>query len=326
MSALADRSGRSHSYLRVSVTDRCNLRCRYCTPQDFVWKERDEILSYEEICRVARLLVAMGIRKIRLTGGEPTVRKGIEGLVARLAALPGLKTLGMTTNGTLLKGKARALKTAGLTALNVSLDTLKKERFRDIAGEDRFDQVMAGIEAALAAGFAPLKLNVVVMGGVNDDELCDFVEFARANLLHLRFIEYMPFRGNGWDRAGFVPHSAMVRKLAERYSLTPCPSRSSSSAKEFRVDGRPETIGFITPLSAHFCQTCNRLRLTADGAIRSCLFGPDEASLRGPLREGASDAALADIIRAAVAEKPAWHPPVRELAGLKSRSMIEIGG
>jgi cyclic pyranopterin phosphate synthase len=309
------------------VTDRCNLRCRYCAPQDFIWRKREEILSYEEICRVAGLLVEMGVRKIRLTGGEPTVRRGIEGLVARLAKLPGLETLAMTTNGVLLGEKALALRAAGLAGLNVSLDTLKREKFLEITGEDRFQEVMAGIEAALAAGFVPLKLNVVVMAGVNDDELCDFVEFARARPVNLRFIEYMPFKGNRWERAAFLSHLGMMDLLRQRYLLIPSPEAAADTqARAFRVDGVPGTIGFVTPLSAHFCQACTRLRLTADGAIKACLLHPAEVNLRGLLREGASDHALSEAIRGAVAGKLACHPPLAELAVAGNRSMIEIGG
>jgi cyclic pyranopterin phosphate synthase len=329
MSMLTDSFGRLHTYLRVSVTDRCNLRCRYCQPEGFVWKNRAEILSYGEIHRLVRLLAGMGIRKVRLTGGEPTIRQEIEHLVALLAGTPGIETLGLTTNGVLLREKAARLRAAGLTAsaLNVSLDTLRRDRFLEITGEDRLGAVLDGIEAALEAGFAPVKVNVVVMGGVNDDEVCDFVALARTRPIHVRFIEHMPFRGNAWNAKGFVSQEAMRRRIEQRYPLLPADGIDpAAAAAEFRSPDLVGRIGFISPISAHFCGHCTRLRLTADGALRSCLFAREETSLRDLLRGGATDEALAQAVRATVQKKAWCHPPEADLAEAAGRSMIQIGG
>ncbi len=299
--SLTDGFGRVHTYLRIAVTDRCNLRCVYCMPHDgFISKPRAEILTLEEIERLARLFVGLGIEKIRLTGGEPTVRAGLEWLVTRLAALPELKTLAVTTNGLLLKEQAARLRTAGVQAVNISLDTLRPARFQEITLRDRFIDVLAGIDAARHAGFAPLKLNVVIIKGVNDDQLLDFVEFVRDRPLNIRFIEFMPFRGNRWTKDRFIPWRELQHRISEHYELTsppvdgPTPQRgveiSTSSegvrggeglgripdslpiAKDFTIPGFMGTVSFISPLSEEFCLGCNRLRLTADGALKSCLL------------------------------------------------------
>lgn len=268
------------------------------------------------------------MRKLRVTGGEPTVRPGIADLVARLAALPELETLGLTTNGVLLRELAPQLRKAGLSAhgLNVSLDTLRPERFAQLTGQDQLAEVRAGIEAALAAGFAPVKVNVVVMAGVNDDELEAFVELARERPLHIRFIEYMPFKDNGWEGAAALPYRAMLEQIARSYQLIPRLGRARQVAKEYAIPGFAGAVGFITALSDDFCRGCNRLRLTADGALKTCLFHPSEVSLRDLMRAGADDATLASAIRAALRNKPSGHPPAEELRTGNDRFMIEIGG
>jgi cyclic pyranopterin phosphate synthase len=245
-----------------------------------------------------------------------------------VASLPGVETLGMTTNGILLCEKAAALRAAGLSAgsLNVSLDTRRPERFAQITGEDRLAEVMAGIEASLAAGFAPVKVNVVVMAGANADELCDFVELARERPLHVRFIEYMPFKDNGWEGAAVMPYHAMVEEIRRSYELIPRLGRARRVAKEYTIPGFAGAVGFITALSEDFCRECNRVRLTADGAMKTCLFDGPEVSLRDLMRSGADDAALAGAIRGAVFRKPAGHPPAEELRAVNDRAMIEIGG
>lgn len=324
---LIDRFGRKHTYLRISVTDRCNLRCQYCMPQEGIeWKTKDEILTFEEIERVARVFVDLGITKIRLTGGEPLVRKNLERLVEALASLSGLETLAMTTNGVLLKDRARALRQAGLTALNVSLDSLRRERFEHIAKRDDQVQVMAGIYSALECGFEPLKLNVVVMAGVNDDEILDFVEFVRDKPINVRFIEYMPFKDNQWQVSRVFSYCEMKSAIEGRYRLVPLATESGAVAKDFSLDGFLGTVSFVTSMTDSFCSTCNRLRLTADGSIKSCLFYPAEISIRDDIRSGISDNALASLIRSAVLLKPPEHPPMEEILASENRAMIEIGG
>lgn len=335
---LVDRLGRRHTYLRLSVIDRCNLRCVYCMPPEGIpKKERAEILRLEEIVQMAGLFVRLGVNKLRLTGGEPLIRRNIIQLITSLAGIPGLETLAMTTNGVLLADQAGALKAAGINRLNISLDTLRPERFERINLRGYFAQAWAGLESALEAGFAPLKLNVVVMGGVNDDELLDFVDLARTRPIHVRFIEYMPFKSNAWSPARFMPWSAMRRVIEGRYALTPLVGNGDSGisgdamdsgavAKDFAIEGFCGAIGFISPLSDHFCAGCNRLRLTADGQVKSCLFRPPEASLRDALRGGAPDEEMMAIIRRVVAGKDEAHPPLEELATLENQSMIEIGG
>jgi GTP 3',8-cyclase len=324
---LIDRFGRAHTYLRISVTDRCNLRCAYCMPPEGLdWKHRDELLSFEEILRVARVFVAMGIDKIRITGGEPLVRKNLEVLLSQLSQLNGLKTLAITTNGLLLETQAEQLKAAGVNALNISLDTLRADRFSQIAKRNSFEAVMSGIEAALDVGFNTLKLNVVVMAGVNEDEILDFVEFIRNKPMNVRFIEYMPFKDNAWSQAAVFPYLS-IRQLIERhYSLVPLPAGFGAVAKDFGIFGATGTVSFITSMTDSFCSSCNRLRLTADGQIKSCLFQPAEVNIRDPLRGGLTDEGLEYLIQSAVLQKQEAHPPMEELLSLENRAMIEIGG
>ena len=323
---LIDRFGREHTYLRVSVTDRCNLRCTYCMPADGVtWRPRSEILSLEEIHRVCRIAVSAGITKIRLTGGEPTVRQNLIELVQRLAALPGLKTLAMTTNGVTLAAQVAALHQAGLRSLNISLDTLRPQRFREITLHDRLHDVLRGIDAALDIGFSPLKLNVVVLAGINDDEPADFIEFIRHRPLNVRFIEFMPFPGNPWQENRYVPSRTIHAALSRQYNLVPAGS-NSGVARDYRISGIAGTVSFIAPLTDEFCASCNRLRLTADGAVKSCLLYPAELSLRDALRSGAADADIAALIRNALAHKERSHPPECALPHLENRCMTNIGG
>lgn len=328
---LTDSFGRRHTYLRISVTDRCNLRCVYCRPAPGVddpdaGLPREAVLAYEEIERLSRLFARLGITKLRITGGEPLVRNGLAGLIARLAAIPGIDHLGLTTNGVLLKRHAAALRAAGLTQLNVSLDTLRPERYERIALGPHLNEVLEGIEAALTAGFTPLKMNVVVMEGVNADELADFVAFVRHRPVNVRFIEYMPFERNRWNTGSFLPVAAMKARIEERHSLIPLPVPDSAVACDFRIPQWQGTVGFIAPMSEDFCHSCNRLRLRADGSLKSCLFHPAEVNLCGAIRSGATDELLEAMIRSAVHSKPAGHAPIEELVGADNRTMIEIGG
>jgi len=327
MNKLIDGFGREHTYLRISVTDRCNLRCVYCMPHTGIeWKKKDELLTYEEIVRVARVFAGLGINKIRLTGGEPFVRKNLETLVAQLAAIDGIQTLAMTTNATLLAPKAKLLRDLGLTALNISLDTFRKERFERITRRDDFDNVIAGLEAALAVGFPSLKLNVVVIAGFNEDEIIDFVEFAFSRSINVRFIEYMPFKDNDWQIDKVVTFAEMKERIEKKFRLKPLQTERSAVGKDFAIEGGIGSVSFISSISDSFCSTCNRLRLTSDGSVKSCLFYPAETNLRDALRAGASDGAIEEMILYSLSLKPEAHPPAEEIAAGDNRAMIEIGG
>lgn len=294
--------------------------------EGIAWKKKDQLLTFEEIIRISRVFARMGVDKIRLTGGEPLVRRDLEVLIEQLALIDGVKTLAMTTNATLLKPLARYLKSIGLTALNISLDTLREERFAEITRRDDFYSVMDGLNEALEVGFDSLKLNMVVMSGINDDEVMDFVDFARDKALNVRFIEYMPFKDNQWKSDKVVTFQQMREQIQQKYNLYPLSAEPSAVAKDFGIDGYPGTVSFISSMSDSFCGTCNRLRLTADGSIKSCLFYPAETSLRDELRRGITDEYLEELILQTLALKPEAHPPAEEIAAENNRAMIEIGG
>jgi cyclic pyranopterin phosphate synthase len=286
-----------------------------------------EILRYEEIVRLARIAVAMGISNVRITGGEPLVRKGVLGLCESIAGAPGLRSLSLTTNGVLLRDFASGLFQAGVKRVNVSLDTLKAERFAAITRMDLFDRVWEGIIAAHEVGFSPVKLNVVVMRGVNDDEVEDLARLTFRFPFHVRFIEMMPFRQDSYDSV-FVPASEILERLGRIAPLAPSlEGESNGPALYYRFEGAPGKIGMISPVSGHFCPHCNRLRLTSDGKLRTCLFSQEEIDLRGRLRNGASDEEIAAVIRAAIEKKPKKHqlsnPVFRKCI---SRPMSSIGG
>ena len=327
MISLVDSFGRKHTYLRISVTDRCNLRCQYCMPAGGIKvKEKDELLSFEEIIRVASVFVKSGVEKIRLTGGEPLVRRNLEDLVKGLAKLDGLRHLSMTTNAVLLAEKAEELKRSGLHSLNISLDSLHKERFKEITLRDDFDRVIAGINAAEAAGFAPIKLNVVVMKGRNCDEVLDFVRFVQNRKLNVRFIEYMPFKDNSWDLNSVFTYKEMIEVIQTEFRLEPIEGKPGDVAKDFRIVNGDGIVSFVTSMTESFCSTCNRLRMTADGSIKSCLFYEPEINLREQLRSACSDDEIEQLIVYALRKKPEAHPPMEELALMSNRAMVEIGG
>jgi molybdenum cofactor biosynthesis protein A len=324
--ALVDTFGRAHTYLRIALTERCNLRCVYCMPEEGVpQRPREELLTLEEIHELARLFVRLGVRKIRLTGGEPLVRRGVEELVARLRAMPELETLAMTTNGLLLAEKLPALHRAGLDQLNISLDSFDPVKFSLIARRPGLERVLEGIELAIALGYRP-RINCVVLRGINDDEVLDFVAFARTRPVEVRFIEYMPFEGNRWTTDRLVPYGELLERIGSFYRLEPLAGGPHDTAKRFRIPGFVGTIGFITSMTEHFCSTCNRLRLTADGHLKVCLFGPQEVSLRDALRAGASEEDLVALIDAAVKRKKAHHAGMEVLPHIPNRPMILIGG
>ncbi len=338
MTGLSDTFHRPIDYLRISVTDRCNLRCVYCLPaQGVSLLPQREVLSYEEIVTVARLAAELGIKKLRLTGGEPLVRARLPGLVAMLAEIDGIDDISLTTNGVLLKQFACELKKAGLSRVNVSLDSLDREKFQRITRCDRLSDVLEGIEEAKACGLNPVKINMVVMDGINDDELLDFARLTVTDGWHVRFIELMPFASDNPPHGhsagggmGLSPRFMSAEVIKERIiglgKLEPClPPTGDGPARYFRLPGASGTIGFITPISQHFCFNCNRLRLTAEGKLRPCLLSDWEIDLRGPLRSGASPAKLKRIIKQAILNKPESHRLCRGLAASK-RLMSQVGG
>jgi len=327
MTGLSDSFQRPINYLRISVTDRCNLRCIYCVPAGgFYPLSHQDILTYEEINTIAQAAVELGINKVRLTGGEPLVRAGLPKLVQMLARIDGIDDIALTTNGTLLADYAAELKAAGLQRVNVSLDTLRPDRFELITRCNLVNDVLAGIEVAKSVGLNPVKINVVVMAGINDDEIVDFARKTIDDGWHVRFIELMPFNGEQTTAPHFVPVSEMRKCLEQLGELEPyLPSVGNGPAKYFRFPHARGTIGFITPVSEHFCFHCNRLRLTSDGKLRPCLLAKDEIDLKYPLRRGISSAELKQLIEEAVALKPLRHH-LAEGYIPKDRPMTQVGG
>ncbi len=324
---LRDGFDRVADDLRLSVTDRCNFRCRYCMPAEGLsWLGRDELLSFDEILHLARILQALGVRTIRLTGGEPLVRHGLDGLVRALSAM-GFHDLSVTTNGFLLEEKAGGLARAGLTRVNVSLDSLMRHRFTEITRRDGLDQVMRGLDAARRAGLGPVKVNCVVVRGTNDDEVVDFAELARATGYEVRFIELMPLDADrSWSPDRLVPAKEVLETIHRVHPLIPL-HHGPEPAKTYRfADGAPGRVGVIPSVTEPFCADCNRIRLTADGHLRTCLFSVEETDLRSMLRNGADDDEVAAAIRAAVVRKWAGHAIGSPDFLRPQRSMSMIGG
>jgi cyclic pyranopterin phosphate synthase len=324
---LADSFGRVHRDLRISVTDRCNFRCTYCMPEEGMrWLPRDELLSYEEIERLARVFVErFGIDSIRVTGGEPTVRAHLPVLIEKLAQLP--VDLALTTNGATLGLVAHDLAAAGLTRVNISLDSLRRDRFHAITKRDELHRVLDGIDAALDAGLNPVKVNCVVMRGVNDDEIVDFATFGREQGVVVRFIEFMPLDAQGaWRDVDVVSQAEILTVIDAAHPLEPATNDATEPAERFVYRDALGEIGVIPSVTNAFCDSCDRVRLTAEGQLRNCLFALDETDLRAPLREGASDDDLADLIAANVATKWAGHRINQPVFVRPRRSMSQIGG
>jgi len=324
-----DTFQRNINYLRISVTDKCNLRCVYCMPEEGVrLTGHEEILRLEEIVEIVRSAVLTGIRKVRFTGGEPLVRKGITQLIKMVSEIPEIDDIALTTNGILLPEMAAGLKAAGLQRVNISLDTLSPEKFARITRGGRLNGVWLGIEAALKAGFDPVKINTVVMRGFNEDEVMDFVDLTRKMPLHVRFIELMPIGASeSWALDGFIPTAELIETIRTRQEIVPEKGVAGNGpARYYRIPGAPGTIGFISPISDHFCARCNRLRLTAEGQLRPCLQSPGEIDLKTPLRNGASRLELANIIKLAVNSKPEKHNMQQSGWGGNRRMMTQIGG
>lgn len=319
---LIDAHGRTHDYLRVSLTDRCNFRCLYCMPDEGVeWKPKDEIMSLEEIEQIIRLFVRLGVKKVRLTGGEPSVRKRYIDLIARLT--PHVPVY-LTTNGSTLVEHAQHLAEAGLSGVNISLDSLSAERFHKITRRDELDRVLGGIEQAVSAGLNP-KINVVVMRGMNEDEVAGFVRHFADQPVQVRFIEFMPFLGNQWRPDIVVPYAEM-RDLLGEFDLQPLPGQATDVAKDFTIPGHQATVGFVTSVTESFCGGCNRLRVTAEGQFKTCLFLPPRTSLRDAMRSGMPEEELVGLIRADLNTKWAAHPPMRTWQQRDILSMVQIGG
>jgi cyclic pyranopterin phosphate synthase len=327
-SQLIDTFGRVHNNLRVSVTDRCNLRCTYCMPEEVVFMDRAELLSFEEIARFVRVAVPLGIDKVRLTGGEPLMRRELARLVAMLSAIEGVRDIGLTTNGLLLADQAQALYDAGLRRINVSLDTLDPGRFRQLTRRDGLDKVLDGILAAKRAGFDPVKVNAVSIRGVTEHDAVPLARFARQHGLEMRFIEYMPIGADAWER-GKVYFAHEILEQLEREVAPLAPARDydpRAPAMEFEYADGGGRVGIIASVSRPFCASCNRLRLTADGKLRNCLFALDELDVKGLLRRDAPDEEIAEVVRRSVRAKWEGHE-INTARFIKPlRTMHAIGG
>ncbi|KAG6440895.1 molybdenum cofactor biosynthesis protein 1 isoform X2 [Manduca sexta] len=306
---LTDLHGRRHNYLRISLTERCNLRCQYCMPAEGVpLSPKGALLSREELARLVRVFAAAGVDKVRLTGGEPTLRADLADIIQSIKEGGGVRSVSITTNGLVLTRRLVALQRAGLDALNVSLDTLRAPRYEHMTRRAGLSRVLAGIDLALQLGYKPVKINTVLMKGFNDDEICDFVEFTKDKDVEVRFIEFMPFAGNEWDDSKLVPYRRALKAVVERFpDLQPAVPRPHDTARVWQVPGFAGSVGFISSMTQHFCSSCNRLRLTADGNLKVCLFGASEVSLRDALRTGADDAQLDRLVRLALRNKKPQH-------------------
>lgn len=328
---LIDTYNREHNYLRVSLTERCNLRCTYCMPEEGVkLTANDKLLTSDEIIKLIKVFAKLGIDKVRFTGGEPLVRKDCIDIIRQVRNIDTIKTIAMTTNGLLLNKKLNELKENGLNLLNISLDTLVEKKFEFITKRKGWSRVMDGIKLALELGYKPLKINCVVMKGLNDDEICDFIELTRDKEIDVRFIEYMPFDGNKWNSNKMVSYRELLVKIAQKYDLSniiKLNDDKNDTSKAFKIANYTGKFGFITSMSDHFCSTCNRIRLTADGNLKVCLFGNSEVSLRDLIRNNnVNENELNEIIGAAIKRKKAQHAGMDVLANMKNRPMILIGG
>jgi cyclic pyranopterin phosphate synthase len=326
MTALRDQWGRSIEYLRISITDRCNFRCVYCMPREGLqWLPKAEILTYEEIAEVVRQLAPLGLRRLRITGGEPTIRPDLESLIRQLKAIPDIEDIALSTNGAKLPQMARSLRDAGLDRINMSADSLRPDRIAAIARRDLGFDPIAAATAAQDAGLSPIKVNVVVLRGTNDDEIVDFARLTIDRPWHVRFIELMPvgdLRELTWDHV--VPSDEVLERISGLGALSPDggPARGNGPAKYYRLAGAAGTVGVITPMTHTYCGTCNRVRLTADGRLRTCLYGDHEVNLRDPLRAGE---ALEPLFRQALADKPKEHALLQmKVGGL--RALSQVGG
>jgi cyclic pyranopterin phosphate synthase len=325
---LVDTFGRRHNNLRISVTDRCNLRCTYCMPEEVTFLDRTELLTFEEIARFVRIAATLGVDKVRLTGGEPLLRRDLPRLVAQIAAIPGIVDIGLTTNGLLLAPQARALADAGLRRINVSLDTLDRGRFRLLSRRDGLEQVLAGLAAAESAGFDPIKLNAVILRDINDRDVGPLARFARDHGHEMRYIEYMPIGADAWERKKVFTAAEILEVVEDEVGplLPATETDPSSPATEYRYLDGGGRIGVIGSVSRPFCATCNRIRLTAEGKLRNCLFAKDEIDLRPLLRGNSSDETIAARIVGNVQDKGPGHEIDSAQFVKPARTMHAIGG
>jgi GTP 3',8-cyclase len=325
---LADTYGRRHDNLRVSVTDRCNLRCTYCMPEEVTFLPKDELLSFEEIAHLVRVAAELGVTKVRLTGGEPLLRRDLSTLVRMLLTIPGLRDVGLTTNGLLLKAQAQGLRDAGLRRLNVSLDTLDPERFRELTRRDSLDAVLDGLAAARAAGFEKVKVNAVAIRGLTEADVVPLAHYCRENEFELRFIEYMPIGAEAWERDKVLPAADILGQLAAAFGplVTPPDHDPHAPALEFGYADGGGRVGIIASVTRPFCRQCNRLRVTADGKLRNCLFALDETDVRPILRPAPDDAALRATVRRVVWQKWEGHEINSARFVKPARTMHAIGG
>ncbi|MBN1548605.1 MAG: GTP 3',8-cyclase MoaA [Syntrophaceae bacterium] len=330
---MIDQYNRDINYLRISITDRCNLRCQYCVPKEGLSLiGHDDILRYEEILRVVMIAVKMGINKVRITGGEPLVRRGVIDFIATLNLIEGIDDISLTTNGILLEDAAERLFAGGVKRINVSLDSLDSEKYRWITRGGDVNAVLNGIEKVHALGFAPIKINIVAIKGFNDDEVLKFAEMTLDRPYQIRFIELMPLGFAGMENLGkFLSNDLIKEEIGRCYELHPVErkrKRSDGPADMYKINGGQGEIGFISPVSHHFCSSCNRLRLTADGHLRACLLIDEEIDLRGPIRKGCTNSDLEALLRAAVAKKPVGHQMSCEERHMKKclKEMTSIGG
>lgn len=323
---MKDAVGREINYLRISVTDRCNFRCLYCMPEKGVEpKSHSDILRFEEMVEFVRAVAPLGITRIRVTGGEPLVRKGIPSFIRELRNINGIRDISITTNGSLLAPIAADLKDAGLDRVNISLDTLKPERFRKITRCGRLSDVLRGIECALETGLVPVKLNCVMVRGFNDDEIGDFIELTRSYPIYIRFIELMPLGEKGWSQGKYISAEEIKSSIKERLMPTGAPA-GAGPAVYYRVPGAVGAVGFITPISRHFCDACNRVRLTADGKLKPCLESDLEIDIKKALREKKGEEELRSLFREAIMKKPVCHHMMPEEKSAHRRHMWQIGG
>jgi GTP 3',8-cyclase len=323
------KGNRTINYLRLSITDRCNLRCMYCMPEEGVeFVPHNQVLSYEEMLRLVTLSVKAGIRKVRLTGGEPLVRKGFIPFLEKLSAIEDLKEISLTTNGVLLKEFALDIKRCGICRINVSLDSLNPQKFMRITGRDYFHRVKEGIEEAELLGFNPIKINVVAMRGINDDEILDFARLTLRKPYHVRFIEFMPVgKNNCWTSDRFIPADEILNTIRTLGELKALEHNSlDGPARRYKLDGAKGEIGLIGAISNHFCDQCNRLRLTAEGHLRGCLFSDQEIDIKTPLRQGRGEDDLLELLKMAIDKKPKGHGLVQKDPKKCVRHMSSIGG